>query len=495
MDKFKVIDLFSGIGGFSLGLEATGHFETVAFCEIEKYPQKILKKHWPDVPIYEDVKNVTAKRLRADGIITNGDRLVVTGGFPCQDISVAGHQKGITAERSGLWSELHRIIGELRPDYAIVENVSALLSGPSEQPGEWFGKILGDLAEVRFDAKWFSIQASDMGAPHKRNRVWIVGYPNDNGPSELRITENERGNKRGEKKTLKQSERSSNVANSDSRLCGRGGTIGQSGEDKERRLYSEKEEQTTHDLRSKTIGCDTVRGKTEDVADSDSESRNRFTIGGINDKINKKSRQETRFSHRKSSGETNVPNSNCIGRIEMSNRESGKNDGSRASLHEQERNTDSPQETSVPNSDSKGSQRPIGEGETRAKRTSSRHIAKCGNDVPNSNSERPQRFREKRHSMGETGLRNRETRRKKNVWASESFICDLVDGLPSELADRVRRKLDDNGIAYRDREVPKLGTGISDRVAKLKALGNSIVPQIATLLGDTIIRHESERNS
>ena len=540
MDKFKVIDLFSGIGGFSLGLEETGHFETVAFCEIEKYPQKILKKHWPDVPIYEDVKNVTAKRLRADGIITNGDRIVVTGGFPCQDLSIAGKQKGITAERSGLWSELHRIIGEIRPDYALVENVSALLSGPSEQPGEWFGKILGDLAEIGFDARWYSIQASDMGAPHKRNRVWIVGYPNDNGPSELRITENERGNKRGEKKTLKQSERSSNVAdtkhdgydnteegfnknetqrelgkeyehretqrngtvladsdsftssirginytdekksrergnnkgrsgkndrgefnpkenedvaNSDSGLCERASSS-QSGEDKERRIYSEKEEQTTHDLRSKTIGCDTVRGKTEDV-----------------------------------------PNSNRNGRIEMSNRESGKNDGSRASLHEQERNTDSPQETAVPNSDSKGSQRPIGEGETRAKRTSSRHIAKCGNDVPNSNSERPQRFREKRHSMGETGLRNRETRRKKNVWASESFICDLVDGLPSELADRVRRKLDDNGIAYRDREVPKLGTGISDRVAKLKALGNSIVPQIATLLGDTIIRHESERNS
>lgn len=494
MNKFKVIDLFSGIGGFSLGLEETGHFETVAFCEIEKYPQKILKKHWPDVPIYEDVKNVTAKRLRADGIITNGDRIVVTGGFPCQDISVAGHQKGITAERSGLWSELHRIIGEIRPDYALVENVSALLSGPGEQPGEWFGKILGDLAEIGFDARWYSIQASDMGAPHKRNRVWIVGYPNDNGPSELRITENERGNKRGEKKTLKQSERSSNVADSDSRLCGRGGTIGQSGEDKERRLYSEKEEQATHDLRSKTIGCDTVRGKTEDVANSENNrgEQTEWQGGqGVRGRSNDRSRIETEREDIK----TNVPNSNRNGRIEMSNRESGKNDGSRASLHEQERNTDSPQETFVPNSDSKGSQRPIGEGKTRAKRTSSRHIAKCGNDVPNSNSERPQRFREKRHSMGETGLRNRETRRKKNVWASESFICDLVDGLPSELADRVRRKLDDNGIAYRDREVPKLGTGISDRVAKLKALGNSIVPQIATLLGDTIIRHESERNS
>ena len=177
MDKFKVIDLFSGIGGFSLGLEETGHFETVAFCEIEKYPQKILKKHWPDIPIYEDVKNVTAERLRTDGVISNGDRIVVTGGFPCQDISVAGHQKGITAERSGLWSELHRLIGELRPDYAIVENVSALLSGGN---GRWFGRVLGDLAEIGFDAKWYSIQASDMGAPHKRNRVWILAYPNDN---------------------------------------------------------------------------------------------------------------------------------------------------------------------------------------------------------------------------------------------------------------------------------------------------------------------------
>ena len=85
---FKVIDLFSGIGGFSLGLESTGHFETVAFCEIEEFPRKVLKKHWADVPIYEDVKNVTKERLRADGIITTGGNgevignYIVTGGFP-----------------------------------------------------------------------------------------------------------------------------------------------------------------------------------------------------------------------------------------------------------------------------------------------------------------------------------------------------------------------------------------------------------------------------
>jgi DNA (cytosine-5)-methyltransferase 1 len=225
VDKFKVIDLFSGIGGFSLGLEATGHFETVAFCEIEEFPRKVLKKHWPDIPIYEDVKNVTAERLRTDGVISNGDRIVVTGGFPCQDISVAGHQKGITAERSGLWTELHRIIGELRPEYAIVENVSALLSGPSEQPGEWFGKILGDLAEIGFDARWYSIQAADMGAPHKRNRVWIVGYPECNGLVTAKIkrsivtssnNDKKRQNKTIESKGTSRSEYSKNVADSDS---------------------------------------------------------------------------------------------------------------------------------------------------------------------------------------------------------------------------------------------------------------------------------------
>ena len=108
----KVLDLFSGIGGFSLGLERTGGFETVAFCEIEKFPQQVLAKHWPNIPIYEDVRNVTKERLDADGIFPD----VITGGFPCQDISVAGKQAGIgEGTRSGLWSECARILGEFRP--------------------------------------------------------------------------------------------------------------------------------------------------------------------------------------------------------------------------------------------------------------------------------------------------------------------------------------------------------------------------------------------
>ena len=177
-EKLKVLDLFSGIGGFSLGLDRAGGFETVAFCEIEPFPRKILAKHWPEVPCYEDVTKLTGDILRRDGISVD----VITGGFPCQDISVAGKQAGIgEGTRSGLWSEIVRLIGELSPRYVIVENVAALLSGPSEQRGGWFGSILGDLAECGYDAEWENIPAAAVGAPHRRERVWIVAYPNGAG--------------------------------------------------------------------------------------------------------------------------------------------------------------------------------------------------------------------------------------------------------------------------------------------------------------------------
>lgn len=172
--KLKILDLFSGIGGFSLGLERTGGFETVAFCEIEPWPQRILRKHWPDIPLYEDVREVTRDRLVADGI-TGID--ILTGGFPCQDLSLSGRRAGIEGERSGLWSEVHRLIGELGPLYAIMENVWNLLAGPGEQPGGWFGRVLADLAEVGYDAEWHCIPAAAVGADHHRERVWIIAYP------------------------------------------------------------------------------------------------------------------------------------------------------------------------------------------------------------------------------------------------------------------------------------------------------------------------------
>ena len=177
----NVLDLFSGIGGFSLGLERAG-MTTVAFCEIEPFPRKVLAKHWPDVPIYEDVRELTYDRLKSDGI----PRIdVICGGFPCQDISTAGKQAGIgEGTRSGLWSEIARLISEIQPRYAVMENVTALISGDR---GGWFGRILGDLAEIGYDAEWHCIPASELGAHHHRDRVWIIAYPNSEKPGRLPI--------------------------------------------------------------------------------------------------------------------------------------------------------------------------------------------------------------------------------------------------------------------------------------------------------------------
>ena len=177
MQKLQVLDLFSGIGGFSLGLERTGGFETAAFCEIEDFPRQVLARHWPEVPCYEDVRTLTAARLAANGIAKID---VITGGFPCQDVSTAGRQAGIgEGTRSGLWSEIVRLVREIRPKFVIVENVANLLRGPVEQPGRWFGRILGDMAECGYDAEWENIPAAAVGAPHRRERIWIVAYPNE----------------------------------------------------------------------------------------------------------------------------------------------------------------------------------------------------------------------------------------------------------------------------------------------------------------------------
>ncbi len=166
----NVLDLFSGIGGFSLGLERTGGFKTVAFCEIEEFPRKVLAKHWPEVPIYDDVRTLTAERLAADGIAVD----VICGGFPCQDISIAGAGAGLDGARSGLWSEIARIAGELRPSFVIVENVPALL-------GRGLDRVLGDLAALGFDAEWEVLGVDAVGATQHRERVWVLAYPNDAG--------------------------------------------------------------------------------------------------------------------------------------------------------------------------------------------------------------------------------------------------------------------------------------------------------------------------
>jgi DNA (cytosine-5)-methyltransferase 1 len=165
----KAIDLFSGIGGFSLGLERAG-IETACFCEVSPVCRHLLAHHWPETPIYDDVTTLTGQRLVADGTAAD----VLCGGFPCQDLSYAGKGAGLAGERSGLWFHIARLLRELRDlgrpvRIVILENVSALL-------GRGLGTVLGDLAALGYDAEWDCIPASAVGAPHRRDRIWIVAY-------------------------------------------------------------------------------------------------------------------------------------------------------------------------------------------------------------------------------------------------------------------------------------------------------------------------------
>ncbi len=159
----NVGSLFSGIGGFDLGLERAG-YDIAWQVEIDPYCQRVLAKHWPHVTRYGDITTIDwATVPRVD---------LLCGGFPCQDLSFAGKRAGIDGARSGLWSEYVRAIVQLRPRYVLVENVPGLLTNA------YMGRVLGDLAACGYDAEWDCLPASAIGAPHRRDRVWIVAYRN-----------------------------------------------------------------------------------------------------------------------------------------------------------------------------------------------------------------------------------------------------------------------------------------------------------------------------
>ncbi|HEU4463060.1 MAG TPA: DNA cytosine methyltransferase, partial [Solirubrobacterales bacterium] len=165
----NVGSLFSGIGGFELGFERAG-MRVSWQVEQDPYCRAVLARHFPHAARFEDVREVGAGSLDAVDL--------VCGGFPCQDLSAAGRGAGIDGARSGLWAEYARIVRELRPRYVVVENVPALLTGKGKR---WergpIGRVLGDLAEARYDAEWACLSAREFGAPHLRKRVWIVAYP------------------------------------------------------------------------------------------------------------------------------------------------------------------------------------------------------------------------------------------------------------------------------------------------------------------------------
>ena len=249
----KHLDLFSGIGGFSLGLEATGGFETVAFCDYEPFCQKVLRKHWEEVPIYKDVKELTYEKLKTDGI----DKIdIITGGYPCQPFSVAGSKKGEQDPRH-VWPEMFRLIKECRPTWVIGENVGGHIKLGLDT-------VLENLESEGYSARTFSISASSVGANHKRERVWIVGNATGNGRNESKSNKtSESVIRQSEEGGMFKPEGASNVENS-RRSSGRK----QSSGDKEsfESRSSETSEWSTNT--NKTTGSSK---RTEAMADTNSE--------------------------------------------------------------------------------------------------------------------------------------------------------------------------------------------------------------------------------
>jgi len=244
--KIKVLDLFSGIGGFSLGLHSTGLFETIKFVEKDPYCIKVLNKNFPNIPIEEDIKNVKGKEFEAD---------VITGGFPCQPMSVAGNQKGTSDDRY-LWPEMFRIIREVKPQFVIGENVQGIIN---IQDGMVLRQVQDDLESEGFEVQCFLIPASSIGAWHKRNRVWIVAHSEQNGylNSEQRINE--------EKKKMEEEYRQNDSA---SRESSRTNSIRQTSNRHENISNSESQRTRSNNSRLWQRSSRISGGKSSDVSNT-----------------------------------------------------------------------------------------------------------------------------------------------------------------------------------------------------------------------------------
>ena len=242
--QLNIVDLFSGIGGFSLGLHnADKRFKTIAFAENDPFCQKVLKKNFGNTKIFNDIREVSIDQ----------PVFLVCGGFPCQGFSVAGRQRGTNDDRY-LWGEMFDIIKQTKPRWVIAENVRGIVT---TQDGLAFNIVHSDLESEGYEVQAFNIPAIGKGAWHRRERIWFIANSNAGLSSrttdEIQTGWNTAAN--GSKIT----------SNSNSRLRGRRRTIGSSGDQQDRELpvTQEKSECETQDFRSKTIGCDVVPGETE----------------------------------------------------------------------------------------------------------------------------------------------------------------------------------------------------------------------------------------
>ena len=454
--KLKILDLFSGIGGFSLGLERTGQFKTVAFCEIDQYCKLLLQKHWKGVKIYNDVKEITQEGFKADGIESPD---IITGGFPCQPFSVAGKQKG-TSDNRHLWPEMFRIIKAFKPRFIIGENVRGIIN---IQDGVVFEAVCTDLESEGYKVQPFIIPAAGVGAPHRRERVWIIAIReesmvnSDNIRFEQHIETEEEASRRRSSTTFEPTSDVPNTNESNSRERKVSGNLNDEGG---RASETRGESLQSEDRQTRT---DNPGSSSEDVADTELQrlqgrQRNDKREGRQILSSEQHDRREIRSEIGCSSGvsrQEDVENSRRTLRQGTELRKENEDEIERKDAHQHQRSSRS-SESNVANSESFSSD-VGGREEYQEERNRQRKIRGEGSeDVADSSSGR----RASQEREIQTG---RNSSQHQGWWDVEP-------------------------------DVGRVAHGVSGRVHRLKGLGNSIVPQIAEEIGKAIINMERRKN-
>jgi DNA (cytosine-5)-methyltransferase 1 len=396
MSKLKLLDLFSGIGGFSLGLESTGGFETIAFVEKDKFCQKVLKKHWSNINIEEDIRNVKGERYAAD---------VITGGFPCQPFSVAGKRKGKDDDRY-LWDETIRVIRECKPKWFVGENVEGIVNIAN---GTVLQQIQQDLEKEGFEVQCGIIPASGIGAWHQRKRVWIIGcnVSNSNYSGCKDRTKQHRWEQTQNEKRFDSFSRSNIISNSNSNR----------NTNEIERSNGEKEKVQREHRQEDSSAWKFIRTNSNDVPNTSSQRSSSQSIG-VNRELEKeiKGKKETRnkSTFRTSSSCSDVPNTKSKGSFSSGRSNTSDNEQQRLDI-DKERNwskirskSSRCSEQTLPNTNSKGLQ---------------------GCSLP-TELEREQR----------QVITKRDTERQQTWWEAQSDICRNVNGISYELdKDRSNR--------------------------------------------------------
>ena len=468
--KHKVLDLFSGIGGFSLGLQNTGGFETVAFCEIEPFCHKVLKKHWQDVPIYNDIKELNYDTLQADGI----EPTVITGGFPCQDISVAGNQKGIIGERSSLWSEYARLIEDVRPKWAIIENVPTLRS-------KGLTLVLQNLSEIGYHAEWHCIPCSAIGGLHRRDRIWIIAYPMENSRCTLgqrSFIEGENEDEVGEG-NANQYQRSSSTSRDDRRTQ-------ETEEDPMENSNNYGLEGGLAETRNQTSSRKNPKENRRDYSDNTSRSSNdggdskessvNGTLQGSSNGYKTESTTSTglcRVSEKSDNGK----------RVSTENRNQENN--SRTLVQERQTRIQSSNDRGLGADQTSftGSEVRSGDDEVRGDR-----MATEEGTVADSMCKGLEGSKQDANYSGQSEEGNEVTSRS----ASES---SSIRGEPKHIVTREQIERFTQHAKTQWTTEPNVGRvayGIPQRVDRLRGLGNAVLPQIPQFLGESILNFEKE---